>query len=205
MIAAEFLIFGVVALLVLGAATLDTVTTPAIAGPTTLDDDGTVCTEVAGELVPADPAGLAKGAGLDRQAYALARCIQSEASGATIVRRAVGHAVRNYCRAHGRTPLKLLTDVNGGRAGDGYFGRQDQGRYAATSRDPDDECRELAAAIVAGDDDDPTDGAEQWDSPQAYSSAGRADEIEARRLDAGNEKVILPGVRESVIRFWRPA
>jgi len=204
MFAVEYIALGVVTALILGATAFDVVTTDAITGSTELDDDGTVCVRVGGELVYADPIGLAKGAGMDRQAYALARCVYSEASGQTIVRRAVAHAIVNYARAHGRTLLKLLTDVTNDGTGDGYFGRQDQGRYAATSRDPDDECRRIAASVVAGDDEDPTDGAQQWDSPNAYGSSSRADEIEERRIAAGNEKVLLAGVNESVIRFWRP-
>jgi hypothetical protein len=202
-IAIEYIALGVVSLLILGATAFDVATTgAAITGSTELDGDGTVCVRIGDDLVYADPVGLAKGVGLDRQAYALARCIQSEATGERIVRRAVAHVVLNYARAHGRTPLKLLTDSNG--AGAGYFGRQDQGRYAATSRDPDDECLELAVLVVNGYDEDPTGGAQQWDSPNAYKTAGRAEEIEDRRLAAGNEKVLLPGVSERVIRFWRP-
>lgn len=205
-IAVEYLFLGAVALLVVGATMFDVVTTDAITGRTTLDGDGTVCVEVAGELVLASPAGLAKGAGVDRQIYALARCIQSEANRDRDVRRAVAHAVQNYCRAHGRTIARLLTDVKNEGPGHGFFGRQDQGRYAATSKDPDDECLEVAALVVLGFDDDLTGGAEQWDSPQSYKGdPGQADATEARRIKAGNEKVLIAGVSESVIRFWRPA
>jgi hypothetical protein len=187
-----------------------------LAGPTSLLDDGTVTAD--GET-PADPEALALGAGVELQRYALARAVQSEnGSGPRIVLEAVAWAIVNQARATGHTVAQLVTRA--GRkvsgvwtphpTGNGRFGRQAQGRYCATSQDPEARALEVADDVLSGVVDDPTGGARQFDSPAAFgvqegTTAAGADETAARRIAAGNVEVLLPGVPESTIRFWRPA
>jgi len=173
----------------------------AITGGTRLLADGTVSAD--GET-PADPAGLAAGAGVDLDAYALARMIASEAGGQKqIAQQAVGAVALNYAADHGQSISQLL--LHSTHAGNGFFGKQAQGRYAATSRDPSSVQIDLALSLIAGTAPDPTGGARQWDSPSSYSNPADADTTEQRRLAAGNEMVLLPGVPESTFRFWRPS
>lgn len=182
----------------------------AITGGTRLLADGTVTAD--GET-PADPDGLVAGAGLpvdpdslagSRNAYALARMISSEAGGQKqIAQQAVGAVALNYAADHGKSIWDVL--LHSTHAGNGFFGKQAEGRYAATSRDPSSVHIDLALSLLAGTAPDPTDGARQWDSPRSYKVPSRADEVAADRIAAGNELVLLPGVPASTFRFWRPA
>jgi hypothetical protein len=196
-----------------------------IYGPTSLLDDGTVTANGEG---PADPEGLAAGAGVEVNRYALARALHSEqAGGPRIARVGVAWAIVNEARAVGRSVLSLVTragrrpkyvGVDGAvtygawtphPTGNGFFGKQSQGRYCATSRDPNADDFEVADDVLSGRVDDPTGGARQFDSPDAFgvqegTTAEGADETAARRIAAGNELVLLPGVPESTLRFWRP-
>lgn len=195
------------------------VTAPApLSEPTSLLDDGTVTVD--GET-PADPQALAAGQGQDTNVYALARALHSEqAGGPRIAREGVAWAIVNEARHVGRSVLSLVTRA--GRVnkstniwvphptGNGFFGEQAQGRYCATSRDADVEAYEIAAGVLGGDIDDPTGGARQFDSPNAFgkqagTTSEGAEATAARRIAAGNELVTLPGVPESELRFWRPA
>lgn len=203
---------------VFGAALVwSVVTAPApLAEPTQLLDDGTV--SVDGET-PADPEALALGAGVDAQRYALARAIQSEiGNGPRAALEGVGWAIVNEARATGHTVLQLVTRAGkkvGGvwtphPTGNGHFGRQSQGRYCATSQDADAAAYDVADGVLSGAIDDPTDGARQFDSPSAFgvqegTTAEGADATAQKRIAAGNVEVLLPGVPERTIRFWRPA
>lgn len=197
------------------------VTAPApLREPTSLLDDGTVTVDGS---TPADPLGLAAGRGVDPSVYALARTLHSEqAGGPRIAREGIAWAIVNEARHVGKTVLALVTRAgrspklpDGTRGpwvphptGNGHFGRQNQGRYAATSRDADDEAYEIAAGVLGGDIEDPTGGARQFDDvaafgAQAGTTAADADKVAADRIAAGNELVQLPGAPS--LRFWRPA
>lgn len=192
---------GAVAAVVFGGADAVTDVVDALFGATRLLPDGTVTVD--GET-PADPAALAAGAGVSLDAYALARMIASEAGGQRqVAQEAVGMVAFNYAGDKGQSISSLLLHAT--RAGNGFFGKQAQGRYAATSRDPSAAQLDLAARIVAGEVADPTGGARQWDSPRAYENPSDADVTAAKRYAAGNELVILAGVPASTFRFWRPA
>ena len=111
---------------------------------------------------------------------------------------AVMWATRNHSVARGISIPGVLLHANG--TGRGYFGKQDQGRYAATSQDSTSTSRALATAVALGVGTDPTGGAQQWDSPQSFtdwngSSSAKADEVAAARVAAGNALVTLPGDR----------
>jgi hypothetical protein len=160
---------------------------------------------------PAAPKALADAAGLDVDTLALARMITSEAGGLpTIGKLAVAFATLTHAAAAKKTLSALLLHSNG--AGDGYFGRQSQGRYAATSHDHTAAALAAAQAAIGGEVDDPSDGSDQWDSPHAYRDdpvKGTAEEqaaaVEQARLDAGKEQVTIAGISPTVIRFWRSA
>ena len=192
---------------------------PPLSEPTQLLDDGTV--SVDGQT-PADPSALAAGQGKDANVYALARALHSEqASGPRIAREGIAWAIVNEARHVGRSVLGLVTRAgrapklaDGSRGpwaphptGNGFFGRQNQGRYCATSRDADAEAYEIAAGVLAGEIDDPTGGARQFDDVSAFgvqegTTAAGADKVAADRIAAGNELVQLPGAPD--LRFWRP-
>jgi hypothetical protein len=162
---------------------------------TSTNSDGTVC--VGGE--PADPSALAASAGMDLDTYALARMVESETANLRSLEAstAVAAAALNY--ANGRSIAGILLRAT--KRGNGYFGKQDQGRYAASSKDPGPLA--ISAALAAQAGQDPTNGADQWDSPWSYATPARADEVAATRTSAGKSKFVLPGVPERKLRFWR--
>ncbi len=167
---------------------------------TKLDENGTVTLD--GN--PADPAGLAMTDGVDLDTYALARMVQSEAgvlndSG----KLGVAFAALSYARNAGKSISEVLLKARGDA--DGFFGEQSQGRYAATSRDPGQSAYDAAITAIGGRVADPTGGADQWDSPWAYSDPSRADTVAAARVAAGKVKVVLSDVPERKLRFWRKA
>jgi hypothetical protein len=186
--------------------------------PTDLDDDGRACTELGGELVPADPAALAKGMGVEPAVLALARVIESEAGGLPwIAQIGVAWTVVNHARAVGRSVLAVIVRSRLGKAdgtGDGFFGRQGNARggyrYVASSKNSTADSRATAEAVIGGDIDDPTGGAVNFDSPQSYgvqegTEASGADEFADNRASEGKRKLVLPGTNENRIRFWVPA
>jgi hypothetical protein len=213
----EYVLAGVVGA-ALAAATIFQAVGPTLLEPTELDDDGVACTEVDGELVPADPAELARGMGVDPSTLALARVLVSEAGNLPWIGQiGVGWTVVNHARAVGRSVLDVVTAASfksGADApGDGYFGRQGGTggyRYVASSQSSTDDSRATAAGILAGDVADPTGGALNFDSPGSYgvqagTEEGGGDTFAANREAEGKEKVLLPGIPESQLRFWRPA
>ncbi len=186
--------------------------------PTELNGDGVACTRVGGELVPADPAALAKGAGVDPAVLALARVIESEAGGLPwIAQIGVAWTVVNHARDVGRSIVKVITGAKLGKedgAGAGFFGRQGNPtggyRYVASSKNSTADSRATAEAVIGGDVDDPTGGALNFDSPRSYgvqagTEASGADEFADNRASEGKRKLVLPGTSESSIRFWVPA
>lgn len=180
--------------------------------PTVLNSDGTVTTD---GYTPAPPASLAAGLGLEPNRYAMARAIVSEVGTLPLAAQiGVGWAIRNMAAHAGRSILHLLTragqnDASGTfvptAGADGFFGQQSQHRYCSTAQDATDAAYAIADQVISGAVDDPTGGARQWDSPDAFSSSGAADKTAAARIAAGNVEVDLPDVSPSQLRFWRPA
>lgn len=167
---------------------------------TLLTDDGTVSLD--GDE-GADPEMLARDAEMTLDAYALARMVQSEAGGLrSSALLGVAYAAVTYASKEGKAISAVLLHSTG--AGDGFFGRQSQGRYAATTKDPGLSAIDAANAALAGTGNNPVPGADQWDSPHAYHDDARAAEVAAAREAAGKEAVALSDVSASVIRFWRP-
>lgn len=162
--------------------------------------DGTVTLD--GE--PADPQALADADGVDLDTYALARMVQSEAGVLNSSGKlGVAFAALTYARNAGRSISEVLLKARGDA--NGFFGEQAQGRYAATSRDPSQGAYDAAIAAIGGRVGDPTGGADQWDSPWAYSDPSKADSVAASRVAAGKVKVTLSDVPERKLRFWRKA
>lgn len=169
-----------------------------VTSKTSLNASGTVCLN--GQ--PANPEVLATENGLDIDTYSLARMVMSEASVlGPAGMKAVGFAAKNYADSAGKTLSALLLRAKG--EANGFYGKQDQGRYAATSRDPSQSAIEAAIAVMGGYEGDPTEGADQWDSPWAYSDPNRAAVVAATRQAAGKSKVVIPGIPERKLRFWR--
>ena len=164
-------------------------------------------------FVDADPASLAREAGVPLDVYALASCMQSEEKN-TAGRLAVGCAARNYFRHAKQSPASVLlrrADKHTGKrlAGDGHFGRQ-KGRYAATSYPPTATTLMLAANLFADPSPipDATHGAVQWDAPEAQDRFHASDptnnktsaEIAELRKRAGAHMIKLENVPST--RFW---
>jgi hypothetical protein len=180
--------------------------------PTMLNGDGTVTTD---GINPAPPASLAAGLGVEINRYALARVIVSEVGNLPLAAQVgVAWVVRNQASHRGQSIVHLVTraavkDSSGNfqavAGADGFFGKQAQHRYCSTSQDADQNALDIADQVISGAIDDPTGGALQWDSPNAFSSSGAADATAAARIAAGNVEVDLPGVSSDSLRFWRPA
>lgn len=221
MLAVEYIFAGIVGLALAAAVVFDQATqADAISEPTEINDEGVCCTVVDGVLVPADPIGLAKGRGVSPDAYALGRVVASEAGGQPFIGQVgVAWVVRNNAARKGRSILATVTraTLHKGRddgSGDGFFGRQGDPvggyRFVASSRDASDDHLEVGRAVAAGDIDDPTEGALNFDSPNAYGKqAGTeesgADEFAENREAEGKESFALPGISINTLRFWRPA
>ena len=158
-------------------------------------------------IVEADPAGLARAAGVDLDQYALAAAMQSEEK-TDRARLAVGRAIWNHVRGDRTRLVPVLLPH-------GYFSSQDSGQYAATSYGPTARTLALASTIIEGRVPDFVEKAVQWDAPAAldrnhqkfladpvryknyrYSSA----EIAQRRKKAGAHEIRVPGVPDT--RFW---
>ena len=154
--------------------------------------------------VSADPQGLADADQVDLDTYALARMIESEAGVLNSSGKlGVAFAALTYARNSGKSISEVLLRAKG--AANGFFGQQDQGRYAATSRDPGQSSYDAAIAATAGLVPDPTGGADQWDSPWAYKDPAKADSVAAARIAAGKVQVTLTDVPARKLRFWRKA
>ena len=213
----RLILAGAVGLLLLSAAVVRTVVSgPAIAEPTELDAAGVVCVQDdAGNLQPADPEALARGMGMEPNAYALSRVMVSEVGGLPeLALQGVAWTVQNHARDVGKSVLAVVTraTLNSGKddgAGDGYFGKQGdfQGgyRYVSSAQDSTEQSRTIALGVTSGDIDDPTDGAVNFDGPDAYSDPAKREEYEANRAKEGKVAFALPGVDINKVRFWRVA
>ena len=164
-------------------------------------------------IVDADPASLAREAGVPLDVYALASCMQSE-EGSTAGRLAVGCAARNHSRHAKRSPSEILLRCASKHGkilpGDGHFGKQ-IGRYAATSKPPTAMTLMLAANLLADPSpiEDVTHGATQWDAPKRQDELHRSDptnhqsSIEiARRRGQSSRMIMVENVPDT--RFWVP-
>ncbi len=163
-------------------------------------------------VVNADPAELARKAGVDVQTYALARAVRSERGGLPrAAALAIAFAIANEARRRGKTILELVT---GGKTHAGKFGAQNLGgRYCSTRVDPYEQDIQIAAAVRSGAPDT-TGGATMWDSPAAQRAmlAKKAkgyrktpEDVAAARRAAGMELVLVDGVAEEKFRLWRAA
>jgi hypothetical protein len=164
-------------------------------------------------VVPGSPDQLAAQAGLDVEAYSLARAISSEEGrSSAAIKVAVGWSIRNYAAKHGRTITAQVTRANNSDHA-GSYGTQkdidpsspDQGksdRYCSTALDPYDQDGQIAAGILSGAIPDTTNGADQFDRPAGEKNP---DQIAQNRIDAGAVQVDVAGVDGDAIRFWRTA
>jgi hypothetical protein len=174
---------------------------------TLTDDDPTA---------PLEPDELARQAAVPLEVYCLARAIASEEGGQPrFYQQAVGCACVNFARSE--FPRLILGDAVVqlilGRVG--QFGRQGTGgRRVSSARPPIKLQLELAAGILGGLVGDPTGGATQWDSPagqRALMAQGdplttkTPQQIADKRLAAGYELVVVPGIDPDRLRFWRLA
>ena len=164
------------------------------------------------KFVAADPKGLAVNAGVSLDVYALASAMQSEES-SDAGRKAVGCAIRNAAkRSRISVAAKLLAAVKKGKRypSHGYFGSQEApGKWAATSKPPTAKTLQMAADILANRVSDPTQGAVQWDAPEAQDRRHKEDPqtypkdsqmVKTARIAAGAREVLVPGVPHT--RFW---
>jgi hypothetical protein len=128
-------------------------------------------------------------------------------------RLAVGLAILNAVKKdRSKIPGLLLHAKN--PDANNHFGVQ-IGRYAATDHPPTARTLQLAEAIQAGRVPDFSDGAKQWDSPQAQDHGHQlylkypkkfpgykftSAEIEAKRVAEGRRVIHIPGIPDT--RFW---
>ena len=158
-------------------------------------------------IVEADPAGLARAAGVPLDQYTLASAMQSEEK-TDKGRLAVGVAAWNKAN-HDRSNLVPLLIPHG------YFASQDIGQYAATSHPPTVRTLGMAAAILDSRVPDFVQKAVQWDAPTLQDHFHKlylenpkryhryrfsSQEIAQRRIKAGAHEVRVPGVPDT--RFW---
>ena len=199
---------GVVALALAAGAGVVVVT---ILRGTKLLPDGTVSLD---GVNPADPGELAAAAGLTLDEYALARMVNGEAGGVPVAGQVgVAWACRTFAERKRKPQSVAALLLHSAGAGNGYFGSQNQGRYATTAKDPTPASIRVATSVLAGDELDPTGGADQWDSPWSYtanvktgeSAADKAARVAQDREDAGKVLVLVDGVPERHLRFWRSA
>jgi hypothetical protein len=165
-------------------------------------------------IIDTPPSDLAAADGVDVEVESLARVGQSEES-STAGRTAVMWACKNMAAKRGLTITALVTNAKhkekhtdeDGKVTYGpnsitpdYHGLYTMdlvGKYCSTWRTPTQETLQLAKDILAGNIDDPTEGATKWDAPGLLSNA---DDIAARREQEGLRLVLIPGVDKT--RFW---
>lgn len=122
-------------------------------------------------FVAVPPKQLAAQAGMDLEAYSLARLVASEAgSQPPVVQLAVAEAIRNRAVAK-RTSITALLVADKTPSQSGFYGRQ-LGRVAATTRDPNEQ--NVAAAIHALRGSNVTKGATHFFDPQAQDRGTQA-------------------------------
>jgi len=158
-------------------------------------------------IVEADPAGLARAAGVPLDQYALASAMQSEEK-TDKGRLAVGLTTWNAAH-HDRSQIVPLLLPHG------HFASQETGQYAATHHPPTSRTLWLATAILDRKIPDIVQGAVQWDNPKLQDRFHKlyledpkryphyqfgSKEIAQRRIKAGAHEVRVPEVTET--RFW---
>ena len=162
------------------------------------------------KFVDADPQSLADDAGVDLETYSLASCGASEESSKNPTAQcAIMCAVKNACQ-EGGIAAKLLRSMRKGIAqlSDGHFASQEApGKWAATSNPPTAYTLDMAAKIIAGDQEDITKGSTLWLGVASQNAlhARRPDlylkdanGIIADRAAAGYGTVWVPGVPNTV-------
>ncbi len=163
---------------------------------------GPATTEGADGLIPDSPEDLAAAAGVDINAYALARCLASEhPRDPTVYLRCVAWATRNKAAERGVSVLRLLTD-GAGTAGDDYFGEQKAAagtKYASTREDPRRRHVQVATEVIASPSSaDLTGGCTHFFSPKAQDAlATKAFELKALQ-DGGAE---LSASEQSYLKY----
>lgn len=161
-------------------------------------------------VVPGTPDELATEAGLEPEAYALARMLSSEeGSSENLIKSCVCWATINQSRKTGQTIVELLTHAatpaHSGKFGtfkdieDGtpLFGKAD--RYASTALDPYNGDGEIAAGCLDGSIPDYTSGATHFDRPGGEK---HPDRIAANRAGEGLQPFPVLGIDPNVLRFW---
>lgn len=164
--------------------------------------------------VPGSPEELAASAGIDVDAYSLARVGQSEETGLGSI--ACMWATKNEAKRSKLTPTQLVVrarmkDDNGNvivAPGNGQYGTQKH-RFCATDHDPSQTMMDNAVAIMDGRLADPTNGAHHWDAPALQDLEHERDpdnhpsseEIARRREASGWHMVLIDGVTKT--RYWR--
>lgn len=167
-----------------------------------------------GGVVPDDPRALAAAAGMNLDAYALARAISSEHGRDNVSTKiAIAWAVRNAARADGVTLFRKLTHHDG--PADGKFSAQDVHpvKYASTRLDPYEQEAQIASAVVAGTIGDPTSGATNFFSPSAQRAAHARnptttkspEQVTALWESRGLEPVAVAGTDPDTVTFFRRA
>jgi hypothetical protein len=171
-------------------------------------------------VVNADPQGLADQGGVDLDTMALARMLSSEeGSSDNTTKAACCWAAVNYCNSIGSSPSRVLlhaVDPNhSGRFGtftnidksSPYYTEDRNGRpnradrYASTGLDAYQGDVDIATSVRAGQIQDFTGGATQFDRPEGEKDPAA---IGVKRITAGAEEVNVPGA-DPGLRFWRPA
>lgn len=172
-----------------------------------------------------DEGGAAAGApstsATDREVEALARVIASEAGGEPwAVQVAVAFGTINEARTRARHGTSIRGWAFDGTVHnlvtypDGQYGPQNRGAYCSTARAASAANTSLAADVIAGRVPDLTQGAQQYDSPQAQRAllargtpgyTKTPEEVADARIASGNALVLIPGVPEERFRMWRRA
>ncbi len=160
--------------------------------------------ELPAELAQAATAKAKRSKVIPLTTFTLATVLASEAGGLhPLAKVAIAHAVKNMARKRGISVFKLI-------APDGRYGSQ-QGRHASSKRAPSLADLEIAEAVEAGKLADPSDGAIQWDSPDAQRALLARGEpgyqktpetVAEERRAKGRRLVILPGLAENQFRMW---
>ena len=166
-------------------------------------------------FVDADPAGLARAAGVSLNTYALASAMQSEEN-THIARIAIGCAIRNHCRKSKiSVSAYLLNSIDKhGRhcSSHGRFGSQEApGKKVATSKPPTADTLILANQILTVPSPiiDPTQGATRWYAPAAQDRGHQrdpdtyslnAEQLKAKLLLQGGRPIVVDGVPNTL--FW---
>ena len=151
--------------------------------------------------VEASPQRLAAEAGLDIEAYTLARFLGSEiASGNNKEKVAVAWTIKNTKNRRGWTFLKLATETT--RYGNrGQYGSQEHGRFASTSRDPTAHDAEIAKMVLSGKVADPTAGATKWFDPETQRIMNKKRPCGVPRTGEDKKKACYRAV-DTIIREW---